>query len=298
VLDRYERVSLDVARDYTQESLFVNQTDENVFTVNPYFVMRSESRFTPILGYKYVNTWYKQSQGISTVEHIGYAEMITDLSSNVTFTIGVQYTQDTNNVQDYNKADVYAGPRYTYAPNSYVYCLIGESFLDFEFQDDTTKHVIWDAGIIHRYSTSTVAFRTKSGYIPDPSLILRRQDLYVATVTKETTRTSFEISAGLYEYRSAVTNHLEDTSYRLTGTMRHALSPTVTMFLDESIERLEDNQLKTAISLWESGIRFDRRILADLTLALDYRYTNSYSHNSYYDNYVNNRFIVELRKTF
>jgi hypothetical protein len=120
----------------------------------------------------------------------------------------------------------------------------------------------------------------------------------VATVTKETTRTSFEISAGLYEYRSAVTNHLEDTSYRLTGTMRHALSPTVTMFLDESIERLEDNQLKTAISLWESGIRFDRRILADLTLALDYRYTNSYSHNSYYDNYVNNRFIVELRKTF
>jgi hypothetical protein len=70
------------------------------------------------------------------------------------------------------------------------------------------------------------------------------------------------------------------------------------MFLDESIERLEDNQRNTAISLWESGIRFARRIWANLTLALDYRYTNSYSHNSYSDNYVNNRIIVELRKTF
>jgi hypothetical protein len=298
VMDTYERVSLDVARDYTLESLFVNQTDQNIFTVNPYLVMRSESRYTPVLGYRYVNTWYEEDSGISTVENIGYAEMIADLSSKMTFTTGIRYTEGRNEVRDYNKADIYAGPRYTYAPNSYLYCLIGESFLDFQFQTDTTKHVIWDAGITHRYSTITVAYQMKSDYIPDPFYILRREDWYVFTLEKATPRTSYEISAGLYEYRSAATNHLEETTYRLSGSMRHALSPTVTMFLYESVQRLEDHQRNTSISLWESAIKFERLVLANLTLALDYRYTNSYSHNEYSDNYVNNRFIVELRKTF
>ncbi len=297
VLDTYDRTSLSVSRDFTQQSLFVNQTDENIFTVNPYFVLRSESRFTPIFGYRYVNTWYKQSSAISTVDNIGYAEMITDLSTKMTFTIGVQYTQDTNKVEDYNKTDVYAGPKYTYAPDSYIYGLIGESFLDFEFQN-STKHVIWDAGFSHRYSTSTLAFQMKSGYIHDPERILRRQDLYVATFTREIPRTSFSVSAGLYEYRNAVTNHLQNTTDQLTGEISHALSPPLKIVLNETIQRLEDNELNTTISLWESRIRLERRILEKLTGAMTYWYTNSYSHNSYFDNYVNNRFAVELKWIF
>ncbi len=298
VLDKYERVSLTTTTDFTQQSLFVNQTDSNIFTVNPYFVMRNETRYTPILGYRYVNTWYKDStQGISTVDNIGYAEMITALSSNVTFTIGARYTQDQNKVEDYNKTDVYAGPKYTYAPDSYVYCLIGESFLDFQTLNDT-KHVIWDAGITHRYSTSTVSFQTKSDYIHDPEQILRRVDFYVATIKKETPRTSYTILAGLYEFRNAATNHLEDDSYLLEGTLRHAISPTLTLLLEETVQRIEDRQDNTTVSLWESGVRLARRMLESLTLSLEYRYTNSYSHDSYSDNYVNNRVIVGLKKVF
>jgi hypothetical protein len=305
VLDTYKRVSLDVTRDYTKESPFVNQSDQNIFAVNPYIVMRSESRFTPILGYKYVNTWYKQANvtstvglPVSTVDNIGYAEMITDLSSMVTFTIGARYTQDVNKVENYNKTDIYAGPKYTYAPNSYLYCLIGESFLDFQFQNSTTKHVIWDAGITHRYSTVEVAYRMRSDYVPDPLRVLRREDRYVATVTKETPRTALGILAGLYEYRDAPTNHLESTIYRLTGTVKHALSPTLTLLLNESIERHDDNVANTTVALWISGVRLEHRMLADLILALDFNYTNSYSHDIYTSNYINNRFIVGLTKRF
>lgn len=297
VLDKYDRTSLSTSRDFTTQSLFVNQTDENIFTVNPYFMLRSESRFTPILGYKYVNTWYKQPSAISTVDNIGYAEIITDLSSNMTFTIGAQYTQDHNKVEDYNRADVYAGPRYTYAPFSYIWFLIGESFFDFQFQG-TERHVIWDAGFTHRYSTSTLAFQTKSEYIHDPERILRRVDSYVATISKETTRTSYAISAGLFEYRSAATNHLENSTDQLTGELKHALSPTLTLVLDETIQRLEDDQRNTSISLWESQVKLERKLMEKLTLTLGYSYTNSYSHNSYSDNYVNNRFEVALTMTF
>jgi hypothetical protein len=298
VLDKYDRTSITTSIDYTKQSLFVNQTDENIFTVNPYFVMRSESRFTPIIGYRYINTWYKQkTAGIPTIDNIGYAEMITDLTSKMTFTTGIRYTEDRNKVDDYNKTDVYAGPKYTYAQGSYLYCLIGESFLEFQFEGNT-QHVIWDAGFIHRYSTVSVAYRMKSDYIPDPTRILRREDSYVATLAKTTPRTSYEISAGLYEYRNAATNHLENNSYRLDGTLSHAISPTLTLHLDESIERDEDFQTNTLIALWNSGIRFERRTLADLLLTLEYRYTNSYSHDSYPDNYVNNRLIVGLTKRF
>jgi hypothetical protein len=120
----------------------------------------------------------------------------------------------------------------------------------------------------------------------------------VATVTKETPRTSYSISAGLYEYRNAVTNHLQNTTDQLTGELKHSISPTLTMFLRETIQRLEDNELNTVISLWESQVRLERKILANLTGAMTYWYTNSYSHNSYSDNYVNNRFAVELKWIF
>jgi hypothetical protein len=298
VLDKYDRTSLTTSIDYTQQSLFVNQTDVNTFTVNPYFVMRSESRYTPILGYKYINTWYKQTTaGIPTVDNIGYAEMITDLTSKMTFTTGIRYTEDRNKVDDYNKADVYAGPKYTYSQNSYVYFLVGESFLEFQFEGNT-QHVIWDAGITHHYSTMSVAYQMKSDYIPDPTRIIRRLDSFVATLAKTTLRTSFEISAGLYEYRNAATNHLENDSYRLDGTLSHAISPTLTFRLEESVERDQDYLSNTLIALWHSGIRFERRTLANLQLTLEYLYTNSYSHDNYQANYVNNRLVLGLTKNF
>jgi len=296
--DRYYRTSLNPARDFTTQSSFVNQTDTNVFTFNPYLIFKSESRFTPILGYMYVNTWYKDASAISTVDHIGYAEMITDLSSTVTFTTGIRYTQDLNNVQNYDRFDVYAGPKKTYAEESYVFLLIGATSLKFQYENGTTNRIIWDAGISHRYSTVLASFHTKSDYIPDPGNILRREDQYVASITKELPRTSFSVSAGFYDYGNAQTNQRTNTTYDLTGKLNHVISPTLTLRLTESISRLEDYENNTTISLWQSEIKLERRILEDLMMSLDYRYTNSYSHDSYQDNYVNNRFSVAFSKSF
>ncbi len=296
--DVYDRVSLSPTRDFTTQSTFINQTDTNVFTFNPYFMFISESRYTPILGYKYVNTWYKSSSAISTVDHIGYAEMITALSSTLTFTTGVRYTQDLNKVQNYDRFDVYAGPKKTYAQDSYAYLLLGVTSLTFQYENGTTKRVIWDAGIVHRYSTMLAEFHTKSDYIPDPGAILRREDLYVASLTKQEPRTSIAVSAGFHDYGDAHTNERTNTTYQLIGTLSHAISLTSTLLLSESVSRLEDYINNTTIALWESGIKLERQLSTSLTLSLDYRYTNSYSHDSYQDNYVNNRFSVALNKRF
>lgn len=295
--DRYNRTSLSAATDFTLQSLFVNQTDQNIFTFNPYITHKSESHFTPILGYKYVNTWYKNPAANDAVDQIGYAEMITTLSSTMTFTTGVRYTHNVNRVQNYDRTDVYAGPTYTYAPNSLVFVLIGETFLTFQFQKPVNR-TIWDAGVIHSYSTIELAFHTKSDYIYDPTFTLRRWDMYLASLKKVTPRTSFGVQASLNDYGDAATNRLQQTNYELRGTLDHAISPTLRLLMDETIQRIEDHQASTITSLWLSHVTLQRQVTTDLILNLEYRYTHSYSHDNYLNNYYNNRVIVGLTKLF
>lgn len=59
ISDVYSRVSLDQARDTTQESLFSNQSDQNTFTLSPNFVLRPTTKLTLRPGASYQNIWYK-----------------------------------------------------------------------------------------------------------------------------------------------------------------------------------------------------------------------------------------------
>jgi len=80
VKDKYARVSLDVTRDYTQESTFVNQTDMNLLTINPYLALEPLSQMSLTAGYLYMNTWYKDPLATDRTEHIGYADVRQNLS--------------------------------------------------------------------------------------------------------------------------------------------------------------------------------------------------------------------------
>ena len=62
--DTFSRVSLDVSRDYTQESLSVKQTDSNTFSASPYFVFHPGTRATIKTGYRYTNVWYRDPAAI------------------------------------------------------------------------------------------------------------------------------------------------------------------------------------------------------------------------------------------
>ncbi len=301
--DNYSRVSLDVSRDYTQESVSVNQSDVNVFTVNPYIVARNTTRSPIFLGYQYISTWYKNPNAIDTIEQAEYAEMVTEVSSQTTFTTGVRYSRNENNLDTFDKFDIYAGPQYTYAPNSYMYATLGNSWLDF----DTTGHtsqVFWKAGITHQYSTMTVSFDTGLSYIPDPQLVVRRVDHYIATLKKTTTRTTLQLSGGLTEYRNAAQKYIEATAYLIDGTVTYSLSPTSTVLVDVSVEHLRDYvipnvQIYDIQDVYLNRLRFEHKVLGkNLTLTLEYRYQNAYSPDVYASNYFNNRVIGEVRMQF
>jgi hypothetical protein len=295
--DDYAKVSLDATRDFTQESNFVNQSDRNILTANPYFVLKPSSAATLNTGYIYTNTWYKDTAAIDKTDHIGYGEMKQELSPRSTMTVSFRYTRNENDVQNYSKSDLFAGPKYEYAEGSTLFFTLGGSRFSFE-KTGTTNQVYWDAGITHAYSTMTLSFETGLSYIEDPLRALRREDRYVATIKKNTERTSLVASVGLWEYRDAETKHLETTSYRTNGTISHAVTQNLKGIFTYTVERLEDNRMDTYTSRYLPGARFDYRSSETLTMSLDYRYTNNYSPDIYTNNYYSNRVMVEIKKTF
>jgi len=295
--DVYSRVSLDVTRDFANESEFLNQSDRNVFTLNPFVTLRSDSRSTAMLGYQYINTWYEDPTAIDTVDNIGYAEVTTPLSSRATLTAGARFTRQESNVLIFDKTDVYAGPRYTYARNSHIHFTAGNSWFNFGEGRNATQ-AFWSAGITHQYSTFTASIETGLSFITDPLRVLRREDRYVASIRKETERTALTVSAGAFDYRDPETKHLENTTYRVGGTMRYALTLRTSIFLDLAEERHKEYQTYTDQDLLLSGVRLEHRTTEHLTLSLQYRYTDSYAPDTFELNYYNNRALFEIAGTF
>jgi hypothetical protein len=303
VRDTYSRVSLDITRDFTKQSLFVNQSDQNFLSANPYVTLHSGDRTYLNVGYVYQNIWYKDPKGIDKVDHITYAEMVHALSSQLTMTITARYTQDTNRIQDYNKSDLTAGMRYEYLDGSILFGSIGNIWLRTAKGESETQ-LFWDAGFMHQFPKFKFNFDTSLSYAEDPTRPQRRKDRYAASIMREVERTSLGITGSLEEYRNALTKHLEATSYTVSGSISHSISAQSKVFAELTIQRLENNVLDIYTDLYLSGVRYEYLAGENLTLALEYRYTNSYSpdiftvQDYYAKDYYNNRFLVEVKKAF
>ncbi len=297
IRDNYAKVSLDPARDYTQESTFVNQTDQNTLTVNPYFIIRPTSQMTVTTGYTYENIWYKDPTAIDQTNDIVYTGLQQNLTQRSIMTAGFRHTQNKNRIREYTQDDVYLGQKYEYVENSTISVQVGNSWFDNKGAEKTSQ-VYWDASLMHRYSTMTVTYETGMRFIPDPNVILRREDRYLATVRKAVDRTSLTVSGGLIENRNIINKHLESSNYYVKGTMSHAITTTSKIILDLGVYRLKDYLLHAKTDRYLTGVRFEHLAAKNLTLAMDYRYTNLYSPEAYSNNYFNNRFSVEIRKVF
>lgn len=300
VKDHYKRVSLDVLRDYTQESNYVNQSDMNLLTVNPYLVVAPSSQMTVTAGYIFRDTWYKDPVAIDRTDHIGYVDLRRDLSPRTAMTAGIRHTLDLTATENYTQDDLSLGINHEYADNSTLTVKAGNSWFAFEKPGRTekTSQVFWEAVLNQRFPTVTVIYETGLRYIQDPLQSQRREDRYLVTIRKDVERNSIVLSGGLMEYRNAENKHLETTRYRVMASVRHALTTRSQINLDVAAERLRDYPSGTFEERYLTGARFEQLVMEELTLALDYRFTNVYSPEVYSNNYVNNRYTVELRKVF
>ncbi len=69
VSDVYARVPIDERRQVAAGNDFVNTTDSNILTVNPYIVFPLTSSINFTAGYTYKNTWYDDPEGETAQDH-------------------------------------------------------------------------------------------------------------------------------------------------------------------------------------------------------------------------------------
>lgn len=297
--DDYRRVSLDTTRDYTLQSLFLNQTDTNEFSFMPYARLNLSTHTTGTTGYQYRNVWYKEPSAIDKTEHIVFADIMNELSARTSLGAGVKSTREMARTVSYTKMDAYAGPRFEYAEGSHIWLTLGNSWFSSINQDRGTQ-VFWDAGISHRFISYVVGFNAALTYIDDPTRIQRREDKYVGTFRKEGERYTLSATAGRWEYRNVLTKHLQNTRNGIAGTVGYFLSEALQVSYSGNIDRYEDNQADTFTMVYLNTARLEYTFPASTVLALDYRFEHGYSPDvvNYGMNYDNNRILLEVRKLF
>lgn len=295
--DTYRKVSLDITRDFARESLFVNQSDWNRFTLNPYFILRPASLITITTGYQYVNIWYEEDIGIDRTDNIVYIESAFELSSKMTIDAGYKYTQEDSDAIDYDKHDASLGSSYEYAEDSFLFFTVGNSWLDLKGVDSSSR-IFWNAGITHTFPLVTCTLESGSDYIEDPQRTLRIEDRYIASISKTLERTSFLLSIYLREYRDFKTEDLETRRYGTEGNLSYEITPRLTGNLDFIIEKLEREIEDTYTRRYIPRLGVDYKLLEDLILTFQYQYIDSDSPKIEENTYKNNRFTLAMRKSF
>jgi opacity protein-like surface antigen len=297
ISDDYRRASLDITRDFTKESLFLNQSDRNIFNVNPYFVWRLSPRVNLTTGYIYANYWYEEDIGVDKQDNIAYADMEFELTPKWKVNAGYKYTLEETDARDFNKDDAYLGSRYEYAEESYLHFRAGNTWLDFEEGGGLDK-IFWSAGIVHKFKTSTGSFETARDYDENPRGNPLEVDRYVVSFRTVLKRASFGASASLREFTDTVTGKLETRSYGAGGDIRYELTPKATCLLDFAFDKFERKLADAHTRRYLVGLGIEYKFLEDFWMTFTYRYTDSESPNIAGDNFENNRYILAIKKTF
>jgi hypothetical protein len=314
VRDDYSRVSENVSVDYTQQSPSANQTDQNIFVVNPYLILRPSTTSRVILGYIFQDIRYLNSSivnqfaTVNHTDHIGYADTAIDLSSRMTFTAGVRYTSDRNYIENFTQYDVYAGPQYTYAENSFIYVRGGESWFDFEPKNDS-RHAyrdfwFWDAGITHRISLFSLNLNTRRFIVTDPTRVVTREDQHSASISYTGQRAVVTLAGYLSQFRDERFDVPISNSQSALGTVLYRVTPTTNATLGVRYDDVQDktdpngNALVGTTRILSSNARIDHALSLKATLSFEYRYVDSMSNDIPIHNYTNNRYILEYRQLF
>lgn len=298
VSDVYKRVSLDVTRDTTHESLFVNQTDQNIGTVSPYLVLRPSTRMTIKTGYRYINTWYKDPAAISKQDHVGFIDNSYEMSPKFFLTAGYTFTREDAANSILYRHETYLGPRYEYADKSFIFAQGGAIVSVYDDIRGETVNPSWSAGITHTFDTMTANLSTSVKSSDDPRGVSTLETAYSVSLVKNLQRGTVTLQGSYSEFSDAIANILKNKRYsggftsqfEILQDLRGTLGLTYEYYTDERLAAYTRKYFVDSGLTWSVG--------KDISLGLSYRYIDYSSPKIVTDNYRVNRVILEARKSF
>lgn len=292
--DTYSRVSLNIARDRTQESLFLDQSDSNTFIASPYFQFHPGPKLTTKTGYRYINVWFKDPSGIDRRDHVGFMETTYELSPKLNLTANYTYTHE-NSVNPYDRHNPYIGFRYEFKERSFFFGQGG--YIWFNSKNGVaTNDPFWNVGLTHAFERFSVTLATGVQYPIDPQSGVTRETDYSLAVNKELSRGSIGLNLSYAKYSGDNINIENRYSGGITAgyDLMTKLNGTLSCNVDRYDHRGSNST--TTRFLVNPGLNYS--LPKEISLALNYSFIDSSSHGISTDNYHANRVMLEVRKSF
>ena len=305
ISDTYRKVSLNIARDRTQESLFLNQTDSNTLAASPYIQFHPVPQTTVRSGYRYTNVWYQDPTAIDRRQHGGYIDTTYELSPGLNLSANYTYTHE-NSINPFDRHAPYAGFRYDYKDRSLLFVYAGYTWLNSK-DGGVDNYPFWNAGITHAFNTWSVFLRTGVLYPEDPRSGVTRETDYSLGVNKDLNRGTVGASLYYANYKGTnvgLINNIPGSERDISNkygagiTAKYELTTKLTGNLAGSIERYDHRTTNSYIRRIHVNPSLIYALPRDFAVALNYVFVDSYSPVTEADRYQANRVSLELRKTF
>lgn len=302
VLDTYGRVSLDVNRDRTAESLFVDQADQNILIVAPYVTFRPSTNLLVISGYHYRNELYIDSPGIDKEEHGAFITAFGDITSKTQVNSDFHYTYTTTGQgPDYDRFTPSLGFRWQYADQSFITLQGGYSWV--LYADGTSfGSPYWNGSITHTFDTMTGSLNALIKYNSDPLRSSTEQRIYSGTLDKTLRNGTISLFTSYSELRDIQADLLLSTRYGVGGNIKRMLTERTGGHLEFNAEKLEYEDITSDMTppyRFHVAAGVSYAMANELTVSLDYAYvTYRESVDSAADNIEINRAILGLTKAF
>lgn len=316
VTDQYQRVSLDVARDMTQTSLFFNQADQNIITVAPYVTLHPGQRTTMTAGYQYSATRYfdviGQPYGINQTNHVGYLNASYELSQRWTLKAGYSFTRELSDFGNLSQHQGFGGFRYEYADKSFLFAEGGNTWTFFD-AGNRLNNAYWNAGLTHTFDTIIATVSTGVRYDQDPLGNIVKDTFASGDVEKHLKNGSLKLSLAYHDYVMAAPNLLQTNAFPTQisafSVQTKAYSATLsgsydfTSYLSGNLAfspaKYEEPLLHSYTWQFMVDAGLSYLLAKDLTLTLSYNYMEFYSPDMLaLDNTHVNRVSIGIKKVF
>jgi hypothetical protein len=256
--DTLSRVSLDVARDVTKDSVFVNQVDQNLATVSPYLMWRYAEKGSLKTGYSYTDVRYwnaGSSGGVDRRQQDATAELNYEIRPKLSLSAQYGFSSVQSQAAGYDSHSVSGGVKYQYADGSSFFGSLGNSWQIFS-GGQRVSSLFWDVGFTHDFRALVATLESKVSVNTDPQSVSNRQaSLSIPTnvdplsiSTKMTTHSArlerkFErgtvgLSGSYSRYAENQTGGAERTTTTLGALGSCEVSPSLTASLSATGDRV------------------------------------------------------------
>ncbi len=324
ISDVYERVTIDKREQVALGNIFVNLTDSNWLSINPYLEYPLSRTINTRIGYTYTNVWFRAKEGDDTQNHSATLDIAKQWTPQITTTLSYNFLVSDRKInEDFNRHNASLNLLYEVSPKLVFSGGVGQSWFDFDTSGSRTAS-IWNINanylLTKTLSLGAAYFQSFSEAISKnafstaddiPTSTAPIKDTKTGLVTDSVTFGVFKsegVSGNIY-YNGKITANLgvfrnidtfettnrEDESTGITLDSRIPVMPKMTgnitgsyahfKFLAESEEKVDRYGI---------GLSFDYTLRITV-LTLGYTYNQNDSTDNLKD-YKNN--IIWIRATF